>query len=117
MCQALGISRQSYYYEPRSQKDEAALEEQVVNSFSQSRKNYGSRKLKHELINFGLMISRRKIRKIMKKHGLHSTYTKLKYQDLIKSKLQKNHLNQYFHFEYMYLKWKVLISKIVKPVS
>ncbi|MGQ7342025.1 DUF6157 family protein [Streptococcus suis] len=38
-------------------------------------------------------------------------------QDLIKSKLQKNHLNQYFHFEYMYLKWKVLISKIVKPVS
>nr|BCH36141.1 mobile element protein [Enterococcus faecium] len=35
----------------------------------------------------------------------------------IKSKLQKNHLNQYFHFEYMYLKWKVLISKIVKPVS
>ncbi|PZI08803.1 hypothetical protein [Staphylococcus aureus] len=36
---------------------------------------------------------------------------------LIKSKLQKNHLNQYFHFEYMYLKWKVLISKIVKPVS
>src|SRR5690606_4312998 len=24
--------------------------------------------------------------------------------DLIKSKLQKNHLNQYFHFEYMYLK-------------
>ncbi len=80
MCQALGISRQSYYYEPRSQKDEAALEEQVVNSFSQSRKNYGSRKLKHELINFGLMISRRKIRKIMKKHGLHSTYTKLKYR-------------------------------------
>ncbi|MEN2043043.1 hypothetical protein AAJN38_11905, partial [Staphylococcus epidermidis] len=37
--------------------------------------------------------------------------------DIIKSKLQKNHLNQYFHFEYMYLKWKVLISKIVKPVS
>ena len=36
---------------------------------------------------------------------------------IIKSKLQKNHLNQYFHFEYMYLKWKVLISKIVKPVS
>ncbi|WP_225980880.1 family 1 glycosylhydrolase, partial [Staphylococcus epidermidis] len=27
--------------------------------------------------------------------------------DIIKSKLQKNHLNQYFHFEYMYLKWKV----------
>ncbi|MCS5099016.1 ABC transporter permease, partial [Staphylococcus aureus] len=24
--------------------------------------------------------------------------------NIIKSKLQKNHLNQYFHFEYMYLK-------------
>ncbi|MDM6562601.1 HAD family hydrolase, partial [Staphylococcus aureus] len=32
--------------------------------------------------------------------GLHSHIV-----HLIKSKLQKNHLNQYFHFEYMYLKW------------
>ncbi|EUG90550.1 hypothetical protein O782_01721 [Staphylococcus aureus M0190] len=46
-----------------------------------------------------------------------SEYTPKPALHLIKSKLQKNHLNQYFHFEYMYLKWKVLISKIVKPVS
>lgn len=99
MCQSLGISRQTYYYEPRSQKDESALEKQVVHSFSQSRKNYGSRKLKKELIHFGLMISRRKIRKIMKKHELHSNYTKQKchhYRSGVNESKVANVLNREF---------------------
>lgn len=55
--------------------------------------------------------------RILERNNLNQAYLQVVRKRLIKSKLQKNHLNQYFHFEYMYLKWKVLISKIVKPVS
>jgi len=44
MCQCLGISRQTYYYQPKKKQSEAELEETVTEIFYQNRKVYGTRK-------------------------------------------------------------------------
>lgn len=44
-------------------------------AFYDSEEHYGTRKLKVVLRNKGIIVSRRKIGVIMKKHGLVSTYT------------------------------------------
>jgi len=76
MCEVLCISRQTYYYKPKEQLPVAELEEEIEEIFFQSRKNYGTRKIKKELIKRGFQVSRRKIGQIMKKRHLVSNYTK-----------------------------------------
>ena len=80
MCKTLGISRATYYYRPKERQSEAELEEIVEETFHQSRKNYGTRKIKEELEKNGLVLSRRKIGRIMKRRGLVSNYTKVTYR-------------------------------------
>lgn len=53
MCLILGVSRQAYYYQPKHQKNEADIEEAVEVAFKQSRKNYGTRKIKKNLNRLG----------------------------------------------------------------
>ena len=66
MCKVLGISRQTYYYQPKEKHSEAELEEQVEELFMENRKIYGTRKLKNQLEKRAITISRRKIGSIMK---------------------------------------------------
>jgi len=80
-CKALGISRGSYYYEVKEGKDESALELAVVTAFEENRSLYGSRKLKRVLAKKGIVISRRKICRIMKLRGLVSAYTRKEYKN------------------------------------
>lgn len=47
----------------------------MIRIFKESRNNYGSRKIKVELRKLGYQVSLRKIRTIMKLHGLVSNYT------------------------------------------
>ena len=80
MCQCLGISRQTYYYQPKKKQSEAEIEEAVTETFYQNRKVYGTRKIKKSLENQGIRVSRRKIGRIMKNRGLKSTYTMAYYK-------------------------------------
>lgn len=80
MCRVLGISRQTYYYKAKETKSEAELEEAVQREFNQSRKAYGTRKIKKALENQDIIMSRRKIGKIMKKLNLQSSYTLAHYK-------------------------------------
>lgn len=80
MCIILGISRQAYYYQPKKKPDEADLEEAVETIFIQSRKNYGTRKIKKELAHQGLILSRRKIGRLMKNRNLTSNYTRARFK-------------------------------------
>jgi len=75
MCLVLQIARSVYYYEARKRKNETALEEEIKEIFHRNRRVYGTRKLKKELAKAGKVVSRRKIGRIMKKHGLVSKYT------------------------------------------
>jgi len=61
-------------------KDEMPLEEAVQTAFKENRSLYGSRKLKKILGKKGIIISRRKICRIMKCRGLKSAYTRPKYK-------------------------------------
>lgn len=102
MCIILGISRQTYYYRPKERQHEADLEEAVEAVFNQSRKNYGTRKIKKELAYQGLILSRRKIGKLMKRRGLLSNYTRARFKPTpsisnertIENKLNRNFLNR-----------------------
>lgn len=76
MCKVLQVSRSTYYYEAnQSKKDESDLITAVVEIFHQSRRNYGTRKIKLELAKRGQQVSRRRIGRIMKQKGLISSYT------------------------------------------
>jgi transposase InsO family protein len=77
MCKFLNISRSSYYFEVNKkgkQTDDSSIVASVISAFNASRQNYGARKIKAELARGGKIISRRKIRKIMKQNNLISKY-------------------------------------------
>lgn len=80
MCRVLKISRQTYYYEEKILELESELEEKVEMIFHQNKQAYGARKIKKTLSLEGIIISRRKIRRIMRQRNLISVYTKAKFK-------------------------------------
>ena len=102
MCNVLQLPRRTYYYEqtPATNPDDQKLEDTVIEIFRSSRNNYGTRKIKVELAKTSLQVSRRKIGRIMNKHGLVSNYTVAQYKphqaDVNKSETQ-NHLQRKFN--------------------
>ena len=75
MCKVLKVSRALVYYQRKNKRNNKKLEDEIVSIFKESRNNYGSRKIKVELYKLGYQVSLRKIRIIMKLHGLVSNYT------------------------------------------
>lgn len=77
MCKYLKIPRSLIYYDPKHKADETELENAIIREFRASKNNYGTRKLKIELAKSKdkIIVSRRKIGKIMAKYGLVSNYT------------------------------------------
>jgi transposase InsO family protein len=75
MCKVLQISRITYYYEVKQKPDESLLTKHIIDIFKSSRNNYGTRKIKRELLKAGLLVSRHRIGRIMKQEGLISNYT------------------------------------------
>lgn len=75
MCALLKISRSLIYYNRKDKVIDSNLEDKIIRIFKASRNNYGTRKIKQELIKLGDKVSRRRIGRIMKKYGLVSQYT------------------------------------------
>lgn len=77
MCKFLNVSRASYYYEITKVVKPKIYEfdQEIIQIFNDSDKNYGTRKIKHELFKIGVIMSRRKIGRIMLRNGLISKYT------------------------------------------
>ena len=80
MCKVFRIARSTYYYESTKSADETELEDAVEAVFNQNRKVYGSRKIKVSLERQGIILSRRKISRIMKKRNLFSAYSVCKFK-------------------------------------
>ena len=75
MCRVLQVNRSTYYYETKQKPDESGLASEITEIFRASRNNYGTRKIKKELMDTGKQVSRRRIGRIMKREGLISNYT------------------------------------------
>lgn len=82
MCKILGVSRSNYYYEINRITTEIETDEDklVIEIFEASKGHYGARKIKVELQKRGLILSRRKIRQIMMRNALVSSYTVSQYK-------------------------------------
>ena len=72
MCKVLKVSRSCYYRWLSIEKQEdTKLNNLIKNIFETSNSTYGTRRIKHQLVkDYGLIVSRRRIGKIMKKLGL-----------------------------------------------
>ena len=96
------MNRSTYYYESKPRPIDNAVEEAVVKIFTNNHHVYGTRKIKVELKKLGMTVSKRRIGRIMKKHGLVSAYTVAQYK-VHKSKCNEsevgNILNRQFHKE------------------
>ena len=79
------INRSTTYYRPNEEKRLAAIAQHekdlqhVKEAFGEGKGNYGSRQVKAVLAKQGIVISRRKIRRLMDELGLVSVYGKPKY--------------------------------------
>ena len=75
MCKALKISGASVYYQPKARLEDKKITEAIKEIFKASRNNYGTRKIKVELAKRDIIVSRRRIRRIMTENALVSNYT------------------------------------------
>ncbi len=86
MCRCLNIPRSSYYYKAVVPVSETQLEAMVKRIFVESKSRYGARKIKKCLEAEGLTLSRRRIRRIMKRLNLVSVYQKAAFKPYAKGK-------------------------------
>ena len=102
MCSVLQLPRSTYYYEAQEKQSEDQLVKAIQEIFYNSRNTYGTRKIKFELKKRNLIVSRRKIGRIMKKLGLVSVYTVAQYKpqvDTCNESKVANKLNRQFQQE------------------
>ena len=99
MCRVLQVNRSTYYYEAKQLPDESGLVSEIKEIFRKSRNNYGTRKIKRELMKTGKQVSRRRIGRIMKREGLVSNYTTAQFKpqkDTCNESKTENVLNRQF---------------------
>ncbi|MGX7776730.1 IS3 family transposase [Streptococcus pluranimalium] len=102
MCRWLDLPRSSYYYKFTEAVSEADLEEKVEQIFLESKSRYGARKIKQCLATDGITLSRRRIRRIMKRLNLVSVYQQASFKPHSKGKNEApipNRLARQFHQE------------------
>lgn len=80
MCEVLQIARSTFYYEEKERDNGEEVAAAIVEIFHSNRKAYGTRKIKVKLMEQGVIVSRRRIGRIMKEQGLVSTYTIAQYK-------------------------------------
>lgn len=82
LCKVLQISRSTFYYDTKvaDQKEkervseEQVLKEKILEIFNNNRQVYGTRKIKRGLAKKGLIVSRRRIGRLMDELDIQSKY-------------------------------------------
>ncbi len=100
MCRVLQVNRSSYYYKTKQKPDESELSSEITEIFKASRNNYGTRKIKKELMKTGKQVPRRRIGRIMKRNALVSNYTTAQFKpnkNTCNESKAENILNRQFH--------------------
>ena len=76
-CELLNLSRTSFYYKPKPLSDEELLILNKVDEIYTEHPYYGSRRMKEELQDAGIVIGRQKISKFYQLLGLEAVYPKV----------------------------------------
>ena len=85
MCKMLHVSRSSVYYQSTKQED-STLDDMVKKIWKDSKKTYGTRNIKLDLYDiYGLIVSRRRISRVMKRLGIKSVYTTKSFKPMVTS--------------------------------
>ena len=67
----IGVSRSSYYKEPKkAESEEIALENAIINCFKKNRRNYGRIRIKKALARESIKVSENKISRVLRENGL-----------------------------------------------
>jgi transposase InsO family protein len=80
MCQLLNISRASYYKKTKKKNPVDPETHLIEKLFIENKRSYGTRRLKKACNAVGVIISRRRIRRIMRYLGINSVYTVKKFK-------------------------------------
>ena len=82
LCRCLKVTRNRIYYQRQlpQQPQDVVLSERVGRVFNDNYRAYGTRRLQAELRKQGMILSRRRIGRIMAKNGWVSKYTCKKYR-------------------------------------
>ena len=76
-CSLLGISRSTYYYESEEEKENRDLGDlQLILEVMQRIPFYGYRKVSRQLIKEHPYMTRKRVRRIMRRFGLRALYAK-----------------------------------------
>jgi len=75
ICRVIGVSRSGYYRwakecREENRKGDTQIAVKIAEVFHQSKKTYGTRRIKHELAKVGINIKERRISRLMKEMGL-----------------------------------------------
>ena len=113
-CEVLDISRTAYYYQPSTEGEDKDLEDlKLILTVLQEIPFYGYRKVSVKLIREYPHMSRKRVRRIMRRFGLRAIYPKMnlskrrkehkKYPYLLRGKVIR-HPNQVWSSDITYLK-------------
>ena len=86
MCKLLGVSRSGYYAYASRPKSKSAIENEVISDyikliFNEHYGRYGCRRIKNALFNnYGLVLSRKRITRLMRSMGLYARGSNYKYK-------------------------------------
>ncbi|MBP3951861.1 IS3 family transposase [Bacillus suaedae] len=94
MCKVLQIKRSTYYYKAKERQAEDDITSDIIEIFNKSLQNYGTRKIKKELVKRGKIVSRRRIGRIMKEQGLVSSYTLAQFKPHSSGTNESEHKNE-----------------------
>ena len=112
-CDLLGISKTAYYYSPRTEKENKDVSDlKLILATLQKIPFYGYRKISRQLLSGHPHMSRKRVRRIMKRFGLRAIYAKRglsgacrqhkKYPYLLEGKIVR-HPNQVWASDITYL--------------
>ena len=112
MCKMLEISTSGYYKYKTKQPEIDPEIQRVVRIFNDNQKAYGTRRIQKECRREGVIISRRRIARIMHAEGLISTYTLAHYKvhkTIVNEDTVVNEVNRQFDGRDIY---EVLVSDL-----
>lgn len=99
MRRVLQANRSAYYYEEKPEPDEAGFSPEITEIFKARRNDYGTRKIKRELMKTGKQVPRRWAGRAMKQEGSVSNYTAAQFKqrkDICNESKTENILDRQF---------------------